>query len=77
MDARTLISDIRDNLDIDLPDSDDYDTIGGYLADVAGRILQANESQTTDLLEIQVLEATPRVVKKIKLLPVETEEKEK
>ena len=77
LDARTLISDIRDNLDIDLPDSDDYDTIGGYLADVAGRILQANESQTTDLLEIQVLEATPRVVKKIKLRPVETEEKEK
>ena len=77
LDARTLISDIRDNLDIDLPDSDDYDTIGGYLADVAGRILQANESQTTDLLEIQVLEATPRVVKKIKLRPVEEEEKEK
>ena len=77
LDARTLISDIRDNLDIDLPDGDDYDTIGGYLADVAGRILQANESQTTDLLEIQVLEATPRVVKKIKLRPVETEEKEK
>ena len=77
LDARTLISDIRDNLDIDLPDSDDYDTIGGYLADVAGRILQANESQTTDLLEIQVLEATPRVVKKIELRPVAEEEKEK
>ena len=77
LDARTLISDIRDNLDIDLPDSDDYDTIGGYLADVAGRILQANESQTTDILEIQVLEATPRVVKKIKLRPVAEEEKEK
>ena len=74
MDARTPISDINDNLDLNLPDSNDYDTIGGYLADAAGKILKEGETQTTDIVEIAVLEATPRVVEKIKLRPVMNEE---
>ena len=74
MDARTTISDINENLDIALPDSDDYDTIGGYLADAAGKILQEGETLTTDLVEVEILEANPRCVKKIKLRPVKQEE---
>lgn len=67
LDARTLITDANKELELKLPDDDDFDTIGGYLAAQTGKILQVGEILTTDNIIAEIIEATPRCVKKIKI----------
>src|SRR5690606_22472048 len=67
IDARTEIDDANDELDaigIELPESDDYDTVGGFINTVLGRIPEQGEQFDHEQIRFEILEAEPtRVVK--------------
>lgn len=77
LDARTLISDANKELELKLPDDEDFDTIGGYLAAHSGKIPQVGEVLTTDNIIAEIIEATPRCVKKVKIKKIEEVNAEK
>jgi CBS domain containing-hemolysin-like protein len=70
VDARTLIEEVNEQMDLELPDDEDYDTIGGYIAAESGRIPQKGEKIETDLIRVEIMEAEPRRVQKLKLAKV-------
>lgn len=67
IDARTDIDDANDELEplgIELPESDDYDTVGGYINTTLGRIPEQGELFDHESLRFEILEAEPtRVVR--------------
>jgi CBS domain containing-hemolysin-like protein len=62
VDARMTIDELSDTLDIQIPENEDYDTLGGYILAHAGRIPQAGETVETDVLSIEVVSGDPRRV---------------
>lgn len=83
IDARTDIDDANDvmkEISIELPESDEYDTVGGFVISSLGRIPQAGDTFThTDEVEdvslsIEVLEAEPTRVKRIRVSRVTAEQ---
>jgi putative hemolysin len=78
IDARTPIDDTNDELEamgIELPESDDYDTVGGFVSATLGRIPDAGESFEHQRTRIDVLEAEPTRVLRVRVTlmqPVES-----
>ena len=71
--ARMYIDEVNDELDIELPDDEDYDTIGGFVFSHLGYIPKVGEKFDYGNLNIAITAAGPRAVKKlrIKKIPVE------
>lgn len=70
VDARAYIDDVNDAiapLGWSLPDSDDYDTVGGFVITTLGRIPEQGESFRHDRAVVTVLEATATRVLKVRL----------
>lgn len=63
----TLVSDIQQRLQVSLPESEDYDTIGGYIMYRLGRIPKNGESIEIDGAKLTVLEATRRRIEKVRV----------
>ncbi len=67
IDARTEIDDANDELEslgIELPESDDYDTVGGFINTHLGRIPDTGEAFDHQDIRVEILEAEPtRVVR--------------
>ena len=62
IDARTEIDDANDELEavgIELPESDDYDTVGGFINTLLGRIPEQGEVFDHESLRFEILEAEP------------------
>lgn len=57
VDARVEIDDLNDELDIDLPENEDYDTVGGFVFATIGHIPKAGESFDYRGLRFTVTEA--------------------
>ena len=75
-DARMTIAELNEALDTEMPEDEDFDTLGGYISAHAGRIPQAGEAIETDLLTFEIVSAEPRRVLKAKVRrkPVESED---
>jgi len=70
-DARSLISDVNEKLDLDLPEDEDVDTIGGYVCGEIGRIPETGEELRLDpTLKVKILKADRR---KILMLSIKVE----
>jgi magnesium and cobalt exporter, CNNM family len=70
IDARTEIDDANDQLDsigIELPESDDYDTVGGFINTALGRIPEVGEQFDHELIRFEILEAEPTKVIRLKI----------
>ncbi len=70
VDARTEIDDANDELEglgIELPETGDYDTVGGFVVVSLGRIPEAGEHFEHDGLMITVLDAEPTRVKRVRI----------
>lgn len=67
VDARISIDELNDAMALEIPDDQDFDTLGGYISACAGRIPQAGETLKTDWLEIEILVADPRRVVKARV----------
>ena len=73
IDARTEIDDANDELGavgIELPESDDYDTVGGFINTLLGRIPEQGEEFDHESLRFEILEAEPTRVVRLRVLCV-------
>ena len=80
IDARTEIDDANDELErlgIQIPESDDYDTVAGYINTTLGRIPEQGEQVTQDSMNIHILQAEPTRVLKIAVEPALVDEDSK
>jgi putative hemolysin len=74
--ADALVHELNRELDLDLPESSDYATLGGLLMHMSGCILQKGQRmRLAGNVEAEVVEATKRQVKRVRLHlpPIEDE----
>lgn len=71
VDAKINIWDLEEQLDIKLPQEEEYDTIGGYVFHVAGAIPSPGFIIHQDAFELEVLESSDRAVEKVRIKPIE------
>ncbi|MBK7403517.1 MAG: HlyC/CorC family transporter [Phycisphaerales bacterium] len=72
IDARMHIDDANDALealDFEIPESEDYDTVAGFVTVTLGRIPEAGESFASANLSVHVLEAEPTRVVRVRVGP--------
>ncbi|RMH27945.1 MAG: HlyC/CorC family transporter [Planctomycetota bacterium] len=77
IDARTPIDDANDELEdlgVELPESDDYDTVAGFVSATLGRIPEAGEVFEHGTARIEVLEAEPTRVVRVRVGPAKHED---
>ena len=74
VDAKMPISELSEELGIELPEESEYDTVGGYAFTRMGKVPQKGEIFTSDGVEITIIEADDRKIHKIKMIPVKTKE---
>ena len=70
VDARTYVDDLNDAYALDLPEDEDYDTVGGFVFSRLGYIPKAGEHFDYENLEFTIASAEPRRVKRIKIQKV-------
>jgi len=66
--ASTSIADLNEYLPVALPESDEYDTLGGLLNGVAGRIPRVQESYVIPGYTATILSATKRMSEQVRLV---------
>lgn len=69
VDAKMSIIDIQEELGVKIPDSPEYDTIGGYVFHRAGAIPSKGWRIHHDEFDLEVLSSSERAVEKIKITP--------
>ncbi len=67
VDARMRIDDLNDELDIELPEDEDYETIGGFVFSTLGKIPKVGEGCRHDNVGIKVIAAEPRRITRLRL----------
>lgn len=66
-DARTYVDDLNDQFDLNLPEDEDYDTIGGFVFSYLGYIPKTGESFDYKKLKFTIASAEARRIKRIKI----------
>ena len=67
VDARMYIDDLNSELDIDLPEDEDYDTIGGFVFSHLGYIPKSGETFKYEDIEFTITKAEQRSVKRVRI----------
>ncbi len=67
VEARVHIDELNDELGLDLPEDDDYETVGGFVLSRLGAIPKAGESLEHNGLRVTVLEAEPRRITRLRI----------
>jgi putative hemolysin len=70
VDAKMSIIDIQEELSVNIPQSPEYDTIGGYIFHRAGAIPSKGWKIHHDDFDLEVLSSSERAVEKIKITPL-------
>ncbi|MBN1360038.1 MAG: HlyC/CorC family transporter [Sedimentisphaerales bacterium] len=65
VDARTYVDDLNDEYELDLPDDEDYDTVGGFVFSRLGYIPKAGEHFDYRNLKFTIASAEPRRINRI------------
>jgi len=66
-DARTYIDDLNDEFELNLPEDEDYETVGGFVFSRLGYIPKANESFDYENLKFTIASAEARKIKRIRI----------
>ncbi|MEE9370245.1 MAG: hemolysin family protein [Sedimentisphaerales bacterium] len=66
-DARTYVDDINDQFELNLPEDEDYDTIGGFVFSRLGYIPKTGETFNYENLKFTVTSAETRRIKRIRI----------
>jgi len=74
VDARTYVDDLNDRFELNLPEDEDYDTIGGFVFSRLGYIPQAGESFDYENLKFTISAAEARKIKRVKIHIVSNQE---
>ncbi len=69
VDAKMSILDIQEELGVNIPQSPEYDTIGGYVFQKAGAIPSKGWRIHHDDFDLEILSSGERAIEKIKILP--------
>lgn len=67
VDARMPIDEVNELLDVDISDDEEYDTIGGYVTKVLGRIPKSMENVQIPGLDVHILDADERKISRMLL----------
>lgn len=68
LEARTSLPDVSEILDIEIPEDDTADTIGGYICSAMGRIPEPGEIFTEpDLFRAEIISADKRKIQKLRI----------
>ena len=70
-DARTYVDDLNDQFDLNLPEDEDYDTIGGFVFSHLGYIPKTGDSFDYDNLKFTIVSAEARRIKRIRIVRTE------
>jgi len=70
-DARTYIDDLNDQLELNLPEDEDYETIGGFVFSRLGYIPKTGESFDYENLKFTIASAEARRIKRIRIQKAE------
>ncbi|OHB76991.1 MAG: hypothetical protein A2Z25_18910 [Planctomycetes bacterium RBG_16_55_9] len=73
VDARTSIDDVNDELELGLPEDEDYETVGGFVFSLLGYIPKTNESFEYENLKFTIASAEARRIKRIRIQKSEDE----
>jgi len=76
VDARVRIDEINEMFDLDIPDDEDYDTVGGFVTDRFGRVPDAGEEHRENGLLARILQSDERRVRRVFLKRIEPEKAE-
>ncbi|MGH2377341.1 MAG: CNNM domain-containing protein [Candidatus Limnocylindria bacterium] len=68
MDARVPFEDVREAFELDLEDSEDYDTLGGYIVHELGRLPKAGEEVRTDGVRFIVESIEARRIRRVRVV---------
>ena len=74
VDARTHIDDVNDQFDLELPEDNDYDTIGGFVFAQLGSVPEPGATLDWQHAKITVLEADKRRILKLRIQVDESRE---
>ncbi len=74
VDARINIEDLNKELELNIPESEDYESLGGYVLDILGRVAEVEDVVQSEGLKMKVLEVDKMRVVKI-LIEISEEEK--
>ncbi len=67
VDARVRVDEFNEEFDLDLPDNEGYDTVGGFILSRLGRIPKSGDQLTIDSLSIMVLDADERRINRVRI----------
>ncbi|HEX5139258.1 MAG TPA: hemolysin family protein [Planctomycetota bacterium] len=67
VDGRAHVHDLNKALRVDVPESDEYDTIGGFLFSLLGRVPEPGEHCDLDGIRFTILEADERRIGRVKV----------
>jgi len=67
VDARTYIDDLNDEFELDLPEDEDYDTIGGFVFSYLGYVPKTAETFNYKNLKFTIASAEARRIKRIRI----------
>lgn len=67
VDARTYVKDLNAEYSLNLPDDEDYDTLGGFVFSRLGYVPKAGESFDYKNLRLTIASAEPRRVKRVRI----------
>lgn len=73
VDSKMSIGDIEQKLGIQIPESPEYETIGGYIFHKAGTIPSKGWRMHHDDFDIEVLSTTERSIEKVRITPLVSE----
>ncbi len=76
VDARVRIDEVNEMFDLDMPEDEDYDSVGGYVTDRFGRVPDPGEEYREDGLLVRILQSDERRVRRVFLKRVEPEKDE-
>jgi CBS domain containing-hemolysin-like protein len=67
LDARTYVDDLNDRFELNLPEDEDYDTIGGFVFSHLGYIPKTGETFDYENLKFTIVTAEARKIKRIRI----------
>ena len=68
VDGRMRIDDLNSEFEVSIPDNESYDTVGGYILTVFGRVPAPGETHRTDSLMMTVTDADQRKVLQVQVV---------
>jgi len=71
IDARVRVEEINEDLNLDLPDDEAYDTVGGFVLSKLGRIPANHEALVEGDIRIEVIDADQRSINRLQITRLE------